>query len=130
MKKKTWLLVAGVIIGAPLIFAVISLFIIHSGVGIMDVKDFKAQPSSLPGQQTSLRGRVSPGSVNLDEKTQVVTFVLTDDRETLNVTYQGKLPNNFKPGAVLEVLGVYRSDGVFEANGFGRPSMFCVICHG
>ena len=93
----------------------------------MNVRDFKSQASSSQG---GVRGRVVPGSVNRDEKTQVVTFVLTDDRETLNVTYRGILPNNFKPGAVIEVLGAYRSDGVFKAQGFGRPSVFCVICHG
>ena len=127
MKKKKWFLLAGAILGAALIFALISFFVIHSGAGIMDVRDFKSQASS---SQESVRGRIAPGSVNRDEKTQVVTFVLTDDRETLNVTYRGTLPNNFKPGAVIEVLGAYRSDGVFEAQGFGRPSVFCVICHG
>ena len=115
--------------GVALIFAVIS-FSIHSGAGIMDVRDFKAQASSLQGQQISVRGHVAPGSVNWDEKTQVVTFTLTDDRETLNVTYRGSLPNNFKPGAALEVQGSYRADGIFEAQGFGEPATFCAICHG
>ena len=96
----------------------------------MDVRDFKAQASSLQGQQISVRGHVAPGSVNWDEKTQVVTFTLTDDRETLNVTYRGSLPNNFKPGAALEVQGSYRADGIFEAQGFGEPATFCAICHG
>ena len=96
----------------------------------MDVKDFKAQESSFQGQQISVRGHIAPGSVNRDEKTQIVTFVLTDDRETLNVIYRGSLPNNFKPGAALEVQGAYRPDGIFEAQGFGQPPIFCVICHG
>ena len=129
MKKKKWFLLAGAILGAALIFALISFFVIHSGAGIMDVRDFKAQAKSLQGQQLSVRGHVAPGSVNWDEKTQVVTFTLADDGGSLDITYRGSLPNNFKPGAVLEVLGVYRSDGVFEANGFIRPS-FCIICHG
>ena len=127
MKKKTLFFITGAIIGVALIFAIITFFIIHGGAGIMDVRDFKSQASSSQG---SVRGRVVPGSVNRDEKTQVVTFTLADDRETLNVTYQGNLPNNFKPGAVLEVLGTYRPDGIFEAQGFGRPSVFCMICHG
>ncbi len=129
MKRKTWFFITGGILGAALIFAIISLSIIHSGVGITNVRDFKSQTSSSPGQMISLRGRVTPGSVGRDEKTQVVTFILTDDRESLNVTYRGNLPNNFKPGVVLEVRGSYRADGVFEANGFIRPSI-CIICHG
>jgi len=139
LKKKVLFIIIRAILGAVIVFAA-SLFFMHifapsslfdlRGAGTLDISEVNARGSALLGQQINVRGQVTPGSVNSDEQIQAVTFILTDGRNTLNVMYRGKLPNNFKPGAVLIVQGRYRPNGVFEANGFGRGSSICIICHG
>ena len=105
------------------------LLINHKGAGTLTVSKLRSQVESLHDQRLRVEGRVVPGSVEWDDKTQVMRFVLTDDRETLGIIYQGIVPDNFKPGNELEVQGSYRSDGTFEARSFGKPSSFCSFCH-
>ena len=139
MKRKIWPILAKVILVAVAVFAA-SLFFTHlfapaalfnlRGPGTLNVSDVKARAGALQGVQISVRGQVASGSVNLNQQTQTVTFTLTDGREDLGVTYTGKLPNNFKPGAILIVQGKYDVNGILEADGFGRASTICIICHG
>ncbi len=105
-----------------------SLFI-HSGVDHLTVNELKAQAESLYGQQVRVGGRVAPGSIDWDDKSGVMRFVLTDDRESLAIVYGGIVPDNFKPGAELIVEGRYRTDGVLEATSFGNRRSVCNLCH-
>lgn len=129
MKRKVWFLIIGGVLAVVIIAAATS-FIIHSGARVFEVSTLKAQAAALQGQQLTVRGEVVPGTIVRDDKTGSTNFVLSDDGGSLNVMYQGILPNNFKPGANVEIHGSYRADGVFEAQSFGRPSSFCAICHG
>jgi cytochrome c-type biogenesis protein CcmE len=104
-------------------------FFSHQGNDPLSVSDLKLQAETLQNQQVSLEGRVASGSVDWDEEAGTIRFVLTDDRERLGITYEGIVPDNFKPGADLEMQGSYRPDGVFEARSFGRPNSFCTFCH-
>ena len=76
-----------------------------------------------------MNGRVASGLVDWDIKSQVMRFVLADDKESLSVVYEGIVPDSFKPGVVLTVEGRYRSDGIFEASGFGSDRSLCAFCH-
>ena len=105
------------------------LFFGHQGADSLTVSEVSLQAESLHDQQVRVEGRVVPGSVEWDDKTQVIRFVLTDDRESLAIVYEGIVPDSFKPGNELEVQGSYRSDGTFEARSFGRPSSVCSFCH-
>lgn len=136
MKKKLWVWISGGVLGLTLVIAVISLIIIHSGTGarpimsrsgVFSVSDLKTQ-ASLQNQTVTVAGEVAPGSVRQDGMN--VSFSITDSRDTLDITFQGKLPNNFKPGASVELSGIYRTDGTLEAQSFNRPASICVICHG
>ncbi|MBI2851344.1 MAG: cytochrome c maturation protein CcmE [Chloroflexi bacterium] len=129
MKRKIWFLVIGGVLVVGIIAAATS-FIIHNGDRVFQVSDLKAQAKSLQGQYVTVKGQVAAGSINRDDKTQVVQFVLSEGGESINIIYRGILPNEFKPGAGVELQGSYRADGVFEAQSFGRPSSFCAICHG
>ena len=129
MKRKIWFLIIGAILGVGLIAAAISFFV-HNVANVIEVSDLKAQAQSLQGRQLTVKGQVAPGSVNWDDRTKATSFALTDGLESLSILYRGTPPDVFKPGANVEVQGSYRTDGVFEAQSFGRPASFCAICHG
>ena len=128
MRKRTWFILAMIILVAVAGYFSY-LFFSHSGSASLTVSELKSKAESLDGQQLTIEGKVAPGSVNWNDETRVISFALTDDRESLNIIYNGIAPDNFKPGATLDIRGKYRSDGVFEALSFGKPSAFCGFCH-
>ena len=129
MKRKMWFLIIGGVLGLALVAAAVSFFV-HSGAGVLKVSDLKAQAASLQERFVTVKGKVAPGSVSRDGTTQVTNFAITDEKANLFVTYQGILPDSFKPGAEMEIQGKYRADGVLEAQSFNRPASVCIICHG
>ena len=67
------------------------------------------------GQRFRLGGLVENGSVKRGEGT-TVSFVVTDKRSTLPVTFTGVLPDLFREGQGVVAEGVLNSDGVFRAD--------------
>ncbi len=100
----------------------------HSGTDSLTVSELISQ-ERFRNQQVSVEGKVVSGSINWDDKTKVMRFVLTDDRESLVIVYEGIVPDNFKPGADLVVEGRYRPDDIFEARSFGSRRSVCNLCH-
>ena len=127
-KRRKWFLAAAVVLVLGLSYLAYSLFI-HSGADYLTISQLKSQAESLYGQQLRVEGKVAPGSINWDDKERVIRFLLTDDKESLAIVYEGTVPDNFKPGADLVVGGKYRSDGVFEAMSFGSRRSICNFCH-
>ncbi len=112
----------GLIYGAYTVF-------IHGGADSLTVSQFRAEAASLQEQTVKVKGKVVSGSVNWNEGTKTIEFVLTDSRESLSVVYSGVVPDHFKPGVEIEVMGKYRPDDVFEARSFGGQRALCAICH-
>ena len=113
---------------AGLAYASYSLFV-HTEAEYLTVRELKSQAESVYGRQTRVEGKVAPGTVDWDSGSQTLRFVLADDGESLAVVFQGLAPDEFRPGAELIVEGKYRTDGVFEATGFGSRRSVCNICH-
>ncbi len=109
-------------------YAVYSLFV-HTGADYLTVSELKAQVEPVYTQQVKVGGRVVPGSIEWDDNSKVMRFVLTDEKEGLTIVYQGIVPDNFKPGTDLVVEGKYRPDDVFEAVSFGSRRSLCNLCH-
>lgn len=127
-KRRKWLLVGAVILAAGLSYTAYSIFG-RTGMDYLTVSEVRSQAESIYGQRVGVEGKVAPGSVDWDDKAQVIRFVLTDDRESVVIVYDGIVPDNFKPGADLVVEGRYRPDGVFEALNVGSSGSFCSSCH-
>jgi cytochrome c-type biogenesis protein CcmE len=68
-----------------------------------------------PGQQIRLGGLVAKNSV-IRGKGAEITFGVTDDKDTVKVTYTGILPDLFREGQGVVTEGSFRSDGVFVAD--------------
>ncbi len=72
------------------------------------------QQSIDPGQRIRIGGLVAEGSVNADGER--VAFTVTDTVETLDVTYQGILPDLFREGQGIVAEGYLLTSGVFQAS--------------
>ncbi len=118
-----------VVLALVLSHPVYAPFIIRVGDDYLTISELKAQAESLYGKQVRVGGRVASGKINWDDKTNVMRFALTNDKEILAIVYTGIVPNSFKPGVDLVVEGVYRPDDIFEAVSFGNRGSFCNLCH-
>ena len=61
-------------------------------------------------------GLVVNGSVNRAEGSLAVTFSLTDNAETIDVSYSGILPDLFREGQGIVALGSLKGGNVFIAD--------------
>ena len=68
-----------------------------------------------PGQRFRLGGLVEVGSVQRDQGTEV-KFTITDANRTINVRYQGVLPDLFREGQGVVTEGKLVAAGYFQAD--------------
>jgi cytochrome c-type biogenesis protein CcmE len=68
------------------------------------------------GKKFRLGGLVTQGSVRRTEGELEVRFDVTDNRETVTVSYTGVLPDLFRDGQGVIALGTVGGDGVFVAD--------------
>jgi cytochrome c-type biogenesis protein CcmE len=108
----------------------IAVLVIISGVGIAAVVAIKSlnenmlffvsptdvKEQSLPaGKRFRLGGLVAGGSVSRASEGLAVTFVVTDGPASVDVQYDGILPDLFREGQGIIAIGELRPDGHFEA---------------
>lgn len=67
-----------------------------------------------PGERIRIGGLVAEGSVNADGEN--VSFTVTDTVESLDITYQGILPDLFREGQGIVAEGYLLASGVFQAS--------------
>ncbi len=73
-----------------------------------------AQASSLNGKSVRVSGQVADDSIKRDGIT--LRFTLVEAQTSLPVTYQGVVPDTFKPGSDVVIEGRLNSAGIFEAS--------------
>ena len=61
-------------------------------------------------------GLVVTGSVNREKGSLAVTFTLTDNAETVDISYSGILPDLFREGQGIVALGSMNNGNVFMAD--------------
>ena len=74
-----------------------------------------AEKQIKPGQRIRLGGLVAEGSVKHGDGT-IVKFAVTDTIKTINVSYQGVLPDLFREGQGVVTEGQLTVDGAFKAD--------------
>jgi cytochrome c-type biogenesis protein CcmE len=68
------------------------------------------------GRSLRVGGLVVPGSVRRSEGSLTIRFDLTDQAETVTVSYTGILPDLFREGQGIVALGSLDHDGMFRAD--------------
>ena len=66
-------------------------------------------------QSVRVAGYVQEGTIVHNDRTQAVSFVIEDSKQTLQVTYKGVLPDIFRAGIQVVVEGHYSGNGPFQA---------------
>ncbi len=111
MKKETRIAIGVGIILVCLL--VLGLTLKGSVVPYITVSELKS--GDYMGKYIQVNGTVVEGSVEWHPKDVLLTFRLTDGKETVNVSYNGSIPNNFQEGKMVVVGGTYE-DGLFKAD--------------
>ena len=68
------------------------------------------------GKRFRLGGLVAGGSLSRASDSLAVTFIVTDGAESVDVSYDGILPDLFREGQGIIAIGVLSPDGHFEAD--------------
>lgn len=71
--------------------------------------------STCATQSVRVAGYVQNGSIKKNDQTMDVSFVISDSHQTLPVTYNGVVPDIFRPGVQVVVEGHYTGSGPFDA---------------
>jgi cytochrome c-type biogenesis protein CcmE len=112
-RKRLWLLLGSMgafALAVTLVLVALddNLVFFHSPTQIAD----KKPP---PTQRLRVGGLVAPGSVEKADDGLTMTFVVTDTRANLKVSYRGQLPDLFREGQGVIAEGTLGTDGVFLA---------------
>ena len=107
------------IIISLVVLSVIS-YLIYAGIRdtmtyYLTVSEVLAQPFENQDQTLRVGGNVSPGSVKWDPKNLRLLFTIQDETASIDVDYEGVVPDSFKPGREVIVEGTYTGDGQFKA---------------
>lgn len=109
----------GVLIGvgvAVLTVAVgLVLFALRDSIVFFHTPSDVVEKNIAPGQRFRLGGLVAEGSVKRGEGAKVA-FVVTDTLKTLQVTFEGVLPDLFGEGQGVVAEGTLTPSGVFVAD--------------
>lgn len=80
------------------------------------VSELKAKGRSVYDQGVRVNGNVVPESIEFDTESITLTFIITDDKETLDVSYKGTIPDNFEDDTQVVLEGKLHSTGIFHAS--------------
>lgn len=115
MKRKNRTILGVTIIVVLLGFLAISSFS-NSISYYMTITELEEKGELVYGETVNINGSVILESINWEPENLLLEFTLADGDETLNVVYEGSLPNNFREATSVVVSGQYSEDKIFRAN--------------
>ena len=114
-RKQRRAILIGTCLGVLALAVGLVLFTLRDSIVFFYTPSEVAEKGLSTGQRFRLGGLVEDGSVKRSEGT-TVSFVITDKRSTLPVTYTGVLPDLFREGQGVVAEGMLTNDGVFHAD--------------
>ncbi len=107
------------LIGLIVVVAIIA-YIIYDGmrdtmIYYLTVSELLSKEEKIYGEKLRLGGKVVEDSVNWDSLNQKLKFKISDGKEMILVSYQGIVPDTFKPGEEVVVEGNYTTQKIFQA---------------
>ncbi|MBW6471119.1 MAG: cytochrome c maturation protein CcmE [Methanosarcinaceae archaeon] len=108
------------ILGVAIIFVLLGYLAVSSFSNslsyYMTVTELKEKGELGYGETVNINGSLILESINWEPENQLLEFTLKDGDETLDVVYEGSLPNNFREATSVVVSGQYSEDQIFRAN--------------
>jgi len=114
-RKQRRAVLIGTCLGVLAVAVGLVLFALRDSIVFFYTPSEVAEKHLDAGQRFRLGGLVEDGSVKRSEGT-TVSFVVTDKRSTLPVTFTGVLPDLFREGQGVVAEGMLNPDGVFHAD--------------
>jgi cytochrome c-type biogenesis protein CcmE len=101
------------------IFLVIG-YLIYAGLRdtmtyYLTVSEVLASTTEVGNEPIRVVGVVSASSVQWDPKDLKLSFTLKEKDSSIEVDYQGVVPDSFKPGIEVVLEGIYSGNGQFKA---------------
>ena len=112
-KAKTALAVGAVL--AAILYLILTGFS-NSMVYYLELSEFLAEGEGRENRAVRINGAVQEGSIKRDEKENLLEFTLTDGKLTMDVVYEGIIPDLFKENADVVVEGRKIKDSPFRAD--------------
>lgn len=113
MKPK--IVIGTVIIIAALVYLVVGGFK-DSAVYYMTVKELYASEEKPFGQGVRISGYAVPESINWNAEEIKLSFALAEENDTLQVVYNGIMPDQLADAQQVVVEGTLENNGVLTAN--------------
>lgn len=80
------------------------------------VSEFMQQGEPIRSQTIRVSGQITPGSIQQTAGDMTLRFTVSEGGQTLPVVYRGDVPDTFKPGGEIVIVGkLNAASGVFEA---------------
>ncbi len=106
-----------VVAGVAIAIAVVYLIVVNTGTTAdyyMTIGELHAC-TTCSTRAVRVAGVVKAGSIQRDNQSQVIRFVITEQSMAMPVVYSGVVPDIFQSGVQVVVEGHLQSDGVFQA---------------
>ena len=119
-KNRLWIACA-VLAGLALTIGLV-LYALRSNIDLFytpgEILYGKRETQQMPevGQRLRVGGMVMPGSVQRDPNSLKVTFTIYDAEGSVDVSYEGILPDLFREGQGIVALGKLNAQGVVVAD--------------
>lgn len=108
------------VIGGLLILGAIAYVTVSSfqsnAIYYLTLKEMNAQRTSLIGQPVRVNAPLDKSSIQFDDKTLTLKFILKDGDLVLPVVYKGVVPDTMGQGESVVAEGRLGADGVFQAS--------------
>lgn len=105
---------------AIVVIALTVSYLVYGGVKdtmvyYLTVEELKAQVPEVYESRVRVSGTVVPGSI-IKENNDVLEFQITDGAQTIDVEYEGIIPDIFADDVEAVVEGQYAKNDIFEAD--------------
>lgn len=112
-RQKLMFILMGVCTLSLVVFLV--LYALKQNINLFYTPGELASHPPHQGQWVRVGGMVARHSVHRMADSLIIEFIITDDKASLHVRYEGVLPTLFREGQGVVVKGRLQSDGLFNA---------------
>jgi cytochrome c-type biogenesis protein CcmE len=113
MDKKQRIIVSAIVVVALLAYLGFASFNSENLSYYQTVSEVIAKGNT--DKHVNVNGTIVKNSTNWSPQTQTLTFKMTDDENTIEVTYKGNMPSNYQEDIPVVVTGTYQN-GVLTAS--------------
>ena len=113
-RTKVW--VAAIIVALALGYLGYSAFRTMTGLYYMTISELEVYVPKVPNEMVRVGGPVVPGSIQYNSREGRISFKIAEEKapgKTIAVSYKGEVPDTFRPGLTVILVGTYSPEQRF-----------------